>query len=208
MNKHSVDEVLSGSSPTFAPSIATEAALDALVTEARSAADARRKPRRRAVWLVPAAVLAVGALTAGTVAVEQLTRIETTIPVEYTTDTGITVSCSARVESSYFSPRFDEVTAYYENADFTTSGLGQRIYEYALVLTGDEVGTTADLPDSVSWLPGGPADGGWEPYEDRSALSESMLDFIVIDVTNELDLPRGTDGGWSTLESDCTGQLH
>lgn len=209
MNKRSVDEVLSGSSPSFAPSIATEAALDALVAEARSAAGTRKKPRRRkAVWLVPGAILAAGALTAGTVAVDQLTRIETTIPVEYTTDTGITVSCSAQIESSYFSPRFKEVTEYYENADFTTSGLGQRIYDYALVLTGDKVGTTADLPNSVLWLPGGPTDGGWEPYEDRSALSESMLDFIVIDVTNELGLPKGTTGGWSTLDSDCTGQLH
>lgn len=40
-----------------------------------------------------------------------------------------------------------------------------------------------------------------------SALSESMLDFIVIDVQNELGLPAG-DGGWAELRSDCTGQLH
>ena len=69
VSKRSVDEVLSGSSPTFVPSVSTEAALDALVLEARSAALAARKShRRKALWLVPGAILAVGALTAGAVA--------------------------------------------------------------------------------------------------------------------------------------------
>lgn len=54
MSKRSVEELLSGSSPTFAPTVATEAALDALVLEARSAGLGKEKTRRRqALWLIP-----------------------------------------------------------------------------------------------------------------------------------------------------------
>ena len=191
----------------FAPSVATEAALDALVLEARNARAGTQKTRRRqALWLIPGAIMAVGALTAGTVAVDQMTRIDVPIAVEYTTDTGVTVSCTAHIESSYFSPRFAEVTEYYKTADFTSSGLGQRIYDYALVLAGDKKSTPNVLPDSVLWLPGKEGAEGWEPQGGLSALTESMYDFIGLDVENELGLATGSGGG--QLESDCTGQLH
>ena len=209
MPKHNVDEILAGSRPAFTSSVATEAALDALVAETRVAAGSRRLPRRRkALWLVPGSILAVGALTAGAVAVDGLTRIETPIPVSYVTDTGVTVSCTATIESSYFSPRFTEVSTYYGNADFTTSGLGQRIYEYALVLAGDKAGTPGDLPQSVQSTAQIPGIGDQQPLEDESALSVSMLEFIVMDVSDELGLPAGTVSGWAEIDSDCDGQLH
>ncbi len=208
MSKRSVDEVLSGSSPTFDPSVATEAALDALVLESRNAAlgEVGRR-RKRLLWLVPGAVVAVGALTAGAVVAEQMTRLDVPITVEYTTDTGVTVSCTAHIASSLFSPRLAEVTDYYKTHEFAADGIGQRIYNYALVLTGEREGTPADLPRSVEWLPGDGSSPDWEPQSARSALTESMLDFIVIDVENELGLSAGR-GGAAEMHTDCTGQLH
>ncbi len=154
------------------------------------------------MWLVPGAVLAVGALTAGALVVDRVTRVEEPIPVSYTTDTGVTVSCTAYVESSVFAPQLAAVTDYYKSHDFTDAGIGQRIYEYALVLAGDKQGTENDLPSSVAWLP----DDGFEEYDDRGALNASMLSFLVQDVVLELDLYDGNvqSGFWS----DCTGQLH
>jgi hypothetical protein len=203
VNMRSVDEVLSGSSPAFAPSVATEAALDALVLEARSAGGGKRGTRRRrALWLVPGAVFAVGALTAGALVIDQVTRVEEPIAVEYTTDTGVTVSCTAYVESSVFAPQLAAVTEFYKTHDFTDTGIGQRIYEYALVLTGDKQGTPDVLPASVTWLP----DGSYEFDDDRGALRHSMLSFLVHDVILELGLYQGNvQSGFS---SDCTGQLH
>ncbi len=208
MSKRSVDEVLSGSSPTFDPSVATEAALDALVLESRNAAlgEVGRR-RKRLLWLVPGAVVAVGALTAGAVVAEQMTRLDVPITVEYTTDTGVTVSCTAHIASSLFSPRLAEVTEYYKTHEFAADGIGQRIYNYALVLTGEREGMPADLPRSVEWLPGDGSSPDWEPQSARSALTESMLDFIVIDVENELGLSAGR-GGAAEMHTDCTGQLH
>lgn len=208
MSKRTVDEVLSGSSPTFVPSVATEAALDALVLESRNAgADRGQRHRKRLLWLVPGAVVAVGALTAGAVVADQMTRLDVPIAVEYTTDTGVTVSCTAHIASSLFSPRLAEVTEYYKTHEFAADGIGQRIYNYALVLTGERTGTPADLPNSVGWLPGDGSSPEWEPQSARSALTESMLDFIVLDVENELGLAAGR-GGAAEMQTDCTGQLH
>lgn len=208
MSKRSVDEVLSGSSPTFFPSVATEAALDALVLESRNAGVGRRTRRRtHLLWLVPGAAVAVGALTAGAVVADQMTRLDVPIAVEYTTDTGVTVSCTAHIASSLFSPRLAEVTEYYGTHEFAADGIGQRIYDYALVLTGEKKGTSADLPDSVGWLPGDGSSPDWEPQSARSALTESMLYFIVLDVEKELGLAAGRSGA-AEMQTDCTGQLH
>lgn len=208
MSTRDVDEVLAESSPTFTTSAATEAALDTLVTESRSAVNvARRRRRRRLLWLLPTTVVAVGALTASAVAVDQMTRLDVPIAVEYTTDTGVTVSCTAHIASSLFAPQLAEITEYYATHEFAAEGIGQRVYNYALVLTGEREGTRADLPRSVAWLPGDENTSDWEPQEARSALAESMLDFLVLDVVNELGLSVGQSFG-AELDSDCTGQLH
>ncbi|WEK13105.1 MAG: hypothetical protein P0Y48_11610 [Candidatus Microbacterium phytovorans] len=149
----------------------------------------------------------MGALTAGAVVADQMTRLDVPIAVEYTTDTGVTVSCTAHIASSLFSPRLAEVTEYYKTHEFAADGIGQRIYNYALVLTGERTGTPADLPNSVGWLPGDGSSPEWEPQSARSALTESMLDFIVLDVENELGLAAGR-GGAAEMQTDCTGQLH
>jgi len=55
MTKPTVDDLLTGSRPRLESSVATEAALDALVLQARDAKPSLAK--RRALWLVPAAML-------------------------------------------------------------------------------------------------------------------------------------------------------
>lgn len=202
MIRRSVDELLSESIPEFAPSVTTEAALDALVLETRTAATEKsRARRRRALWLVPGGVLALGALTAGAFVADMVTRVEEPIAIEYTTDTGVLVSCTATVESSAFTSNMAAVTDYYKSHDFSASDLGQRIYEYALLLAGDKVGTPADLPRSVAWLP----DETFEPYDDGLALASSLHEFLIGSVELELGI---YDAGRSTMASDCTGQLH
>ena len=148
----------------------------------------------------------MSALTAGAVVVDHMTRLDVPIAVEYTTDTGVTVSCTAHIASSLFSPRLSEVTEYYKTHQFAADGVGQRIYNYALVLAGEKVGTPADLPSSVGWLPGDGSSPDWQPQLARSALTESMLNFIVLDVENELGLSAGQSGAVE-MQTDCTGQL-
>ena len=203
MGKPTVDELLSESSPLFAPSVATEAALDALVLETRSASVERRMPqRRRSLWLVPGVVAAVGALTAGAVVVDDYLRVDVPIAIEYTTDTGITVECTANIDGgTFFAPKPTDVIDYYKSHDFT--GVGQRIYDYALVLAGDTEGTPDVLPNSAGGLP----DGDFR-YSDQAALSHSMSLFLVWDVLLDLGLDDVSGGVGAALGSDCTGRLH
>ena len=202
MNKPTVDDLLLGSGPSFAPSVATEAALDALVLETRDAGSSTRSShRRRALWLVPTVLLAAGALTAGAVVVDQNFRVNVPVAIHYTTDTGVEVDCTATIGGgSFFAPKPAEVVNYYKTHDF--SGDGQRIYDYALVLAGDRPATPDVFPDSSIWAPGAEMPG----YDDTSAFSQSMVDFLLLDVTIELGLDGGSGG--ADLTSDCTGKLH
>jgi len=199
MTKPTVDDLLTGSGPRFESSVATEAALDALVLQARDAKPAATK--RPALWLMPAAMLTAGALTAGAIVVDQYLHVDVPIAIEYTTDTGVTVACTVQIEGgSFFSPQPAEVMNYYKNHNFT--GTGQKIYDYALVLTKDRQGTRALLPKSVDWLP----DDDFVAYSDKTALNDSMVSFLLLDVV--IDLGLGDTSGDANLSSDCTGQLH
>ncbi|WP_430591649.1 hypothetical protein [Humidisolicoccus flavus] len=200
MQQPTIDEILSGSRPHFTPSLATEAALDALVLETRSGASKSPRNRRRGLWLVPASVLGVAALTAGALVVDHYTRVELPVAIEYTSRSGEFVECTATIQGgSFFSPKPEAVIDYYTNHDFT--GVGQQIYEYALVLSGEAPGSAEVLPDSVAWLP----DENFEPYSFPEAFSDSMVSFLLIDVVNELGL--GNVSGDADLRSDCAGQL-
>ena len=205
MGKPTVDELLSGSGPSFAPSVATEEALDALVLETKAARVERRTSRRRrALWLVPGVFVAVGALTAGAVVVEQYLSVDVPIAIEYTTDTGVTVACTAHVGASFFAPKGAEVIEYYQTHDF--SGLGQQVYDYALVLHGERPSTPDVLPKSFVWHPSEVSEAG----PDGSAFVESLLDFLVLDVILEFGLEDtgGEFGGSAGLETNCQGELH
>ena len=196
MQARDVDELLTGSAREYAPSAETIAALGAVVADARRCASRRRKPRL-GLWLIPGAVVAVGALTAGAVLGDELLRADLPIAVEYTTDTGVAVSCTARIEGgSLFAARSHEVIAYYEHKDF--EGVGQRIYDYAQVLTGERPAAPGVLPASSEWIPTG------EFLSDDEAFSFSLTSFLLTDALVDLGI---TGSGGSSLRSDCTGQL-
>lgn len=204
MNKPNVDELLTGSAQHYAASTATRAALDALVGESRQAgarhvAPVRRtRTRSRAAWLIPGAILALGALTAGAVVIDDLLRADLPIAVEYTTDSGVAVSCTAQIQGgSLFSPHRAEVITYYETHDF--SGVGQQIYEYALVLTRERTPSSDLMPRSSEWVP-----AAGDEVPDASAFSQSLSSFLLTDTLIELDISGSGD---ASLQSDCTGQL-
>lgn len=196
MNHPTVDELLAGSARDYAPSRSTAAALDAVVADARRASSQVRKPRR-AFWLIPGVMVAVGALTAGTVIVDDLLHADLPIAVKYITDTGVAVSCTAQIEGgSLFKPQSDAVIEYYQTHDF--EGVGQRIYDYAMVLTGDQEATAGVLPISSEWIP----EEGF--LSDEEAFSFSLTSFLLTDTLVELDI---SGSGGSQLSQDCTGQL-
>ncbi|MFE6734235.1 hypothetical protein [Microbacterium sp. NPDC057650] len=198
MPKPDIDDLLAGSAGRYEPSAATRASLDALVTQTRAAAGARRPRRHRLLWVLPVAVLGVGALTAGAVVVDDLLHADLPIAVEYTTDTGVTVSCTAQIRGgSLFSPQKDEVVNYYRTHDF--SGIGERVYDYAMVLSGDHQATPGVLPKSSEWIP---EEGSFAP--DVAAFSQSLTSFLLTDAL--VDLGIGGSGD-ASLTSDCTGQL-
>lgn len=198
MQKPTVDELLAASGRDYVPSAATRDVLDCVVADMRDLAPTRSTSRRqRAFWLVPGALLAVGALTAGAVVVDNLLHADLPIAVEYTTDTGVTVACTAEIEGgSLFAPQSATVIEYYQTHDF--SDVGQRIYDYALVLTGDKEPASGVLPASSGWVPEG------EFLSDQNAFSFSLTSFLLTDTLVELNISGSGD---SSLSSNCTGQL-
>jgi hypothetical protein len=198
MDTPTIDELLAGSRREYVPSAATKAALDATVADTRAARTfaSRRSPRRRAMWLIPGGVVMVGALTAGAIVVDDLLHADLPIPIEYTTDTGIAVSCTAEIEGgSLFARTSDEVIDYYRTHDF--EGIGQRIHDYALVLTGDRAPEPGLMPRSSEWIPE-------EGLSDADAFSYSLTSFLLTDTLIELGI---TGSGDSWLTSDCSGRL-
>jgi hypothetical protein len=177
--------------------LAGEVAAESRVAVASSA----RARRRRAAWLVPVAAVGGLALTAGAlVAADNLLHEDVQIAIEYTTDTDRTISCTATIEGgSYFAPREGEVLAYYRSRDF--AGIGQRIYDYAMVLAGERAVTDGVLPRSSTIV----ADENGNHYSAASAFSYALTSFLLTDAILEM----GIDGsGDSWLHSDCAGELH
>ena len=203
MTAPDIDEALRRSDPwKLAPDDPTARTAVELAADARiEVAASGRRRSRRALWTVPVAAIGGLALSAGALLLaDNLLRTELPIPIEYTTDSGRTITCLATIEGgSYFAPREDDVVAYYRGRDFT--GIGQRIYDYALVLAGEKEATPEVFPRS-STVAG--ADDG-SHYPEESAFSYSLTSFLLLDAI----LDMGIDGsGDSWLHTDCTGDLH
>lgn len=199
MHEAEIDQLLAASARRYESSVVTNAALDAIVVDTRRAASIGRPPRRRRLaWLVPGAVLAAGALTAGGVVVDDLLRAKLPIAVEYVTEAGVTVSCTAEIRGgSLFSPHRNEVVDYYQTRDFT--GIGQRIHDYATVLTGDNQPAPGVLPKSSQVVP-----QHGQYYADAEAFSFSLTSFLLTDAMVDLGIAGSGD---AALTSDCTGRL-
>lgn len=194
MTQPTIDELLAGSDPwARADDDRLLASVSDLVSESR------RLPSRprRLLWIIPAVVAGGLALTAGALAVDNALFPDLPIAIEYTTDSGVSVSCTAQIEGgSMFVADSDRVVRYFESRDL--SGLGQQIYDHAMVLTGDHAPTAENTPASDTWIPG---EGNW--LDDDFAFSMSLNDYLIINT--QIDLGLSGDGGW--LSSDCTGQL-
>lgn len=203
MTASDIDEALHASNPwrdtddSALALAAAELAADARIVAAAS----RRRRARRALWIAPIAAFGTVALTAGTLVLAgDLLRAEIPIPIEYTTDTGRTISCTATIEGgSYFAPREDDVVAYYRDKDVT--GIGQRIYDYAMVLAGERAPSPELLPRSSTVI----ADDKGNAYSEASAFSFSLTSFLLTDAILEMGID-GSGGAW--LQSDCTAELH
>lgn len=193
MVKPSVDELLRGSAEPLEPSIALNAALDALVVEARTEAGRRRSTRRRQnTWLVPGIVVAGVALTAGAVVFTPNFDPDMRVPIEYVTDTGVEVSCTYAMRvGSVIGGENPELREWVTSQDWT--GVGQRIYDDAIAHPFVPEGETSaegnewtpELVDAVSWF---------------DAMDRQILGSI----------PEGLPvyGDEISGSSDCTGQLH
>jgi hypothetical protein len=200
VTKPTIDVMLTGSNPfPMTNDDGLRASVRELVTESRVAAGKKRsRIMRSKLWLIPAIGAGGLALTAGALVTNNMLFPDLPIRIEYTTDTGTSVSCTAQIEGgSMFEANSDAVVKYFRGRDL--SGIGQQIYNHTLVLTGDAKATPENTPKSNVWIPG---EGNW--LSDESAFSMSLVDYLVINTQIDLDL-KG-DGGW--LTSDCTGQLH
>ena len=202
MTNQTIRQALSDSNPWTTPD---DAALSASITELVSdsrieAARERTRTRRRALWLAPIAAAGALALTAGAVVVtDNLLHADLPIAIHYVTDTGVNVSCTAEIEGgSFFAPREAQVVDYYRSHDF--SQVGQQIYDYALVLTGDREPTPGVLPKSSVWVP----EAG-HTLADQDAFFHSLTNFLLSNAQIDLHL---TGSGDSWLSSDCTGRMH
>jgi hypothetical protein len=197
MNDSQLDTLLRRSAParvTGHPAV--EAGVLALVADAEAKTHPQRR-LRRAAWIaaIPAVPLLALGLTAG---IDNRLAPDLTIPVSYTTDTGVPVSCSIYVfngEINYVEASFVGVN-YLSKQDWT--GVGQRIYQQALVEEADLTRLAQERDPSVS------VDGVNPP--DAATIEKmawSLAEKKLVDAT--VPTQPGDQWGGGT---DCSGQLH
>ena len=188
MSKPSIDELLRGSTKSYEPSIATRAALESLVDASRAeAVRSRAKRHRRNLWLIPGAVIAAGALTAGAAVFAPYFDPDVRIPIEYVTDTGVKVTCTYALRvGSAVGGENQELREWLTSQDW--SGVGQRIYDDAV---------------ANPFVPGEDDEGEW-----TADIVDAMSFFDAI--SRQTDVPEGIAVFGDTVSgtSDCKGQLH
>lgn len=151
--------------------------------------------RRRA--MIPLGMAGVLALTGAAVLVplglwvnDTKVDLDAEIPIIYTTDTGVDVSCRFGI---YFGDPANRSAADEQLADFVAShdwtGIGQRIYEQAI---------------ANPFVPGPDDDIQVDNQEVRDGFSfHRALDLIWGEIPTELQQAGQSSGG----TSDCTGKL-
>jgi hypothetical protein len=201
MTKQTIEDALARSNPwTPSDGSTLRSTVDQISAESRVAAISQKRRRaHNALWILPTAGAVVIALTAGAVVTDNLLHVNLPISIAYTTDTGAAVTCTVHIEGgSLFAPVSNEVINYYQHHDFT--GVGQKVYNYALVLAGDRPVSAGVLPKSSRVVPA--AGGG---YDDRFAFTVSLNSFLLGDTDVDLGIQGSGD---EEMKSDCTGQLH
>ena len=172
----------------------------AVAARQRSMADAPRRPRwwKQRRTMIPLGIAGVLALTGAAIAIPLNLSIngievdlDVEIPIVYTTDTGVQVSCRYGM---YFGDPVDRSEADEELAQFVAdhdwTGIGQRIYDEAI---------------ANPFVPGPNDDWEVDTQEIRDDFSfNRALDLIYAEIPDELLQDGHSSGG----ASDCTGQLH
>lgn len=196
MSRPTLDEALRASNPWNGSADSGLTAEVARVVR-QTARDASPAPRRLLKWwLFPAIGLGGLALTAGA---HQAVFPDVPIKIDYVTDTGTAVSCTALVSGgSIFDSHSDSVVGYYHGRDM--QGIGQKVYEHALVLAGDTTATADNTPKSDTWAP----ELGTGIEDEHFAFNMSLVDYLIINTQIDLHL----DGNDGSVMSDCSGQLH
>lgn len=197
MDDTGLDTILRRSAPAGPPEHSgLEATVLALVADTKVTARPARR-RRRALWIaaIPAVPLLALGLTAG---IQDRLAPDLTIPISYTTDTGVPVSCSVFVfngEISWVEVSFTAVN-YLSKQDW--SGIGQRIYKQALIEEADLTRLAQEGKLSVS------SDGGNPP---TAAAIETMAWNIAEGKLIDDKVPTNPGDHWGG-DSNCSGQLH
>jgi hypothetical protein len=160
-------------------------------------ADARRPWWKRPGTMVPLGIVGALALTGAAVAVplrlwvnDIPVKLDVEIPIVYTTDTGLEVSCRYGI---YFgdpvnrSDADEELAQFVANHDWT--GIGQRIYDEAI---------------ANPFIPGPNDDWEVDSQDIRDSFSFGRAtDLIWAEIPEDLRQTGLSAGG----TSDCTGQL-
>lgn len=199
MDDPTLDNLLRRSAPaTAATDPSVESNLLALVNDAEAnARPARRRRRALSIAAIPAVPAFALGLTAG---IQDRMVPDLTIPVSYTTDTGIPISCSIDLfNGELYSVEFSFVAVdYLSNQDW--DGIGQRIYTQALI-------EEADLTQRVQQNDPATAtssDGAVQPDAATIEITAwNIAEAHLVDVPETLLHPGDN---WAS-NSDC-GQLH
>lgn len=199
MDDPTLDSLLRRSAPSGWPADpAAEANLLAMVDDAhRKARPARRL--RRALWLgaIPAVPALALALTAG---VEERLAPDLTIAVSYTTDTGYSESCSIFV----FNGEINWVEESFTAVDYLSrqnwDGIGQRIYEQALIEEATLARQAAAGDPAVAIT----SDGLTMP---DAATIERMAWSVAEGKLVDKTVPAKDGDHWAG-DTDCSGRLH
>ena len=168
-----------------------------LQAEESSAEAAHWWKRPRA--LLPIGVVSIVALTGGAILIPLTLSVsgvqvepDVEIPIVYTTDTGVNVSCREQIFFGEPSER-DEADAriaeFMRTHDWT--GIGQRIYQDALA--------TPIIPER---------DGGTEPGFDQASFSAATSRLIEAEIPASLRGAGEEEGPVYSSATDCTGELH
>jgi hypothetical protein len=149
--------------------------------------------------LLPIGVVSMVALTGGAILIPLTLSVsgvevepDVEIPIVYTTDTGVNVSCREQIFFGEPGERDDtdiRIAEFMRGHDWT--GIGQRVYEDALA--------NPIIPER---------DGGTEPGFDQASFSTAAGRLIEAEIPTSLRGAWEKEGPvWSSV-TDCTGELH
>lgn len=204
MNEQTISELESANPVSFDDDDRVRELVDHMSIAARDTAARDRVVAPTPLWkrhhvLLPISIATMAVLTAGAILIPLTLRVDgvkvqpdVEIPIVYTTDTGVDVSCREQI---FFGEPGDRSDDYMRIAEFMSShdwtGIGQRIYEEALA--------NPIIPE---------ADGGTEPQFDEATFSSATSRLIEAEIPPSLQEAWSEEGFTYSSVTDCRGDLH